>query len=63
MFKTYQLTIDVVQKEVIPTIIFHQDDYNTAKLLITVRENGTILPLTQAKVRVVIKKKTIRLVG
>ncbi|HDR7872382.1 chitobiase/beta-hexosaminidase C-terminal domain-containing protein [Bacillus mobilis] len=57
MFKTYQLTIDVVQKEVIPTIVFHQDDYNTAKLLIIVRENGTILPLTQAKVRVVIKKK------
>ncbi len=57
MFKTYQMTIDVVQKEVIPTITFHQDDYNTAKLLIIVRENGTILPLTQAKVRVVIKKK------
>ncbi|MFS0776260.1 BppU family phage baseplate upper protein [Neobacillus sp. 3P2-tot-E-2] len=56
MFKSYALTIDIRKNESPPLVYFHIDDFATAKLVISLKEKGAILSLTQSKVRMAIKK-------
>ncbi|PGZ96935.1 hypothetical protein COE51_16320 [Bacillus pseudomycoides] len=56
MYKPYPLTLDTKDREQPPLIYFHQDDYNTAKIIVYLKEDGQPLSLTQAKVRIVLRK-------
>ncbi|MCU5196505.1 phage baseplate upper protein [Bacillus mobilis] len=56
MYKPYTLTIDVTSQKEPPLVHFNQEDHNTAKLIVQLREGANILPLVGASARIVVQK-------
>ncbi|HDR4393119.1 TPA: BppU family phage baseplate upper protein [Bacillus cereus] len=56
MYKTYTLTIDVTSQKEPPLVHFNQEDYNTAQLIVHLRNGSNILPLSGASVQIVVQK-------
>lgn len=56
MYKTYTLTIDVTSQKEPPLVYFNQEDYNTAQLIVHLRNGSNILPLSGTSVEIVVQK-------
>ncbi len=57
IFDPYPITIDILSRKEPPLVYFHEDDFNTAKLVLHLKRGKTAIALTQSKVRIVLKKE------
>lgn len=57
ILKTYNLTLDLINEQKTPKIVFKQSDYKSAKLVITVTNNGAKTDLTGYTAKVSFQKK------